>query len=124
MCVLDTLDSHGALAVELNRIPLVGLFLAVLEALALVVLEQTVLAAEMAVAEAAVTDDALRRVLALLVAAADLLRGHAAAHRQRHVQRGVGGDGIVGERCAGGAQVLARVHEAQVRWLGQVGAQG
>jgi hypothetical protein len=98
---LDALDSHSALAVELVGIALVALLLAVLEALALVVLEQAVLAAEVAVAEAAVADDALGGVLALLVAAADLLRRHAAAQRQGHVQGGVGRDGVVGERRAG-----------------------
>lgn len=98
---LDALDSHGALAVQLVRIPLVALLLAVLEALALMVLQQPVLAAEMPVAEPAVAHDALRSVLALLVAAADLLRWHAAAHRQRHVQSCIGRDGVVSE-CGGG----------------------
>ena len=120
---LDALDSHSALAVELVGVALVALLLTVLEALALVVLEQAVLAAEVAVAEAAVADDALGGVLALLVAAADLLRRHAAAQRQGHVQGGVGRDGVVGERRAGRRQVLPCVDEAQVRGLGQAGAQ-
>lgn len=56
-----------------------ALLLAVLEALALVVLEHAVLAAVVPAAEAAVTDDTLRRVLAVLERAADLLGRHAAA---------------------------------------------
>lgn len=54
-----------------------ALLLAVLEALALMVLEHAVLAAVVPAAEAAVADDALRRVLALLERAADLLGRHA-----------------------------------------------
>lgn len=50
------------------------------------VLEQAVLPAEMAVAEPAVPDDALRYLLALLVRAADLLGGHAAAHGHDEVE--------------------------------------
>ena len=78
---LYALDSHSPLAVELVRIPLVALLLAVLETLALVVLQQAMLAAEMPIAEPAIADDALRRVLAIFVAAADLLGRHAAAQR-------------------------------------------
>ena len=99
------------------------LLLAILEALALVVLEEAVLAAEMPIAEAAVADDALRGVLAFLVTAANLLRRHAAAQRERHVQRCVRRDCVLAERCGGGRQVLPGVHEAQVGGLGQVGAQ-
>lgn len=57
-----------------------ALFLAVFEALALMVFEESVLAAEMAVAEAAVADDALSLVFAVLETAADLLGRHAAAN--------------------------------------------
>jgi hypothetical protein len=54
-----------------------------------------VLAAEVAGAEAAVTDDALRRVAAVLETAADLL-GSAAADRQREVDGRLAGDGVRG----------------------------
>jgi hypothetical protein len=43
------------------------------------ILQQTVLPAEMAIAEAAIADDALRRLATLLRLAADLLGRHAAA---------------------------------------------
>ena len=101
-----------------------ALLLAVLEPLTLVVLEQPVLPAEMPVAEAAIADDALGGVLALLVAAADLLRWHPAAQRQGHVQGAVGRDGVGGQRRRGRREVLAGVDEAQVRGRGQIGAQG
>ncbi len=48
----------------------------VFKAAALVVLQEAVLAAEMAIAETAVADDALGSLLALLCAAANLLAGH------------------------------------------------
>lgn len=122
--MLDALDGHGPLAVQLICIPLVTLLLAVLQALTLVVLQQPVLAAEMPTTEATVADDALRRVFTILIAAANLLWGHAAAQGQRHAERGVGRDGVVGERCGSRGQVLACIHKAQVCWLRQVGAQG
>ena len=87
---LDAADGKGALAIQLVGVALMALLLAVLEPLALVVLEQAVLAAVVARAEAAVADDALRRVFAQFETAADLLGGHAAAQRERHVQRAVG----------------------------------
>lgn len=120
---LDALDSHGAFAVELVGVPLVALLLAVLKALALVVLQEAVLATEMPVAEAAVADNALCGVLALLVAAADLLGRHATAQRQRHVQRCVRRDCVFAKRCGSRGQVLPGVHKTQVGGLGQVGAQ-
>lgn len=43
---------------------------------ALVVLQETVLATEMAIAETAVADDALGSLLAVVCAAANLLAGH------------------------------------------------
>lgn len=119
----NTLDRHGPLAIQLGRIPLVALLLAVLEPLALVVLEQAVLPAEVARAEAAVADDALGGVLALLEGAPDLLGGHAAAQGECHVQDGVGRQGEAGEGFGRGGEVLAGVHEAQVG-LGEVVAEG
>lgn len=95
----------------------------VFQACALVVLEQAVLPAEMAVAEAAITDDALRHLLALLVRAADLLGGHAPAHGHHEVQCGFGLDAVGGEGGVGGGEVLPCVDEVEGGgWKG--GAQG
>jgi hypothetical protein len=110
---LHAFDSHRPLAIQPLRIPLVALLLAVLETLALVVFEQPMLSAEVAGAEAAVADDALCCVAALLETAPYLLGRHSAAQRQRHVQRCVGRDGVGCERRRGRGQVLTGVHEAQ-----------
>ena len=74
------------------------LLLAILQPLALVILQQPVLPAVMATAEPAVPDDPLRRVFAFLERAPDFLGGHAAAQRERHVQGCVWWDGV---RCEG-----------------------
>jgi hypothetical protein len=74
----DSSDSHRPLALKLLLVALLVLLLAVLQPGAAVRLEHAVLAAEVAGAEAAVADDALRGVAAVLEAAADLL-GAAAA---------------------------------------------
>jgi hypothetical protein len=111
---LHALDRHRPLTVQLRRVPLVALLLAVLQPLALVIFQKAVLATKVSGAEAAVANDALCRVLAFLEAAADLLRRHAPAHGQRHVQRCVGRDVQVGQRRQGRREVLAGVHEAQV----------
>lgn len=71
-----TADDLCALGLELCSVALVRLLLAVFQTIALVVLEETVLSAEVTVAEAAVSDDALGSVLALLEGAADLLLRH------------------------------------------------
>ena len=60
------------------------------------VLEHAVLTAVVAIAEAAVADNRLRAVLAVLEGATDLPRGHAAAERERKVERRVCADGVVG----------------------------
>lgn len=73
-----------------------ALLLAVLQALTLVVLEHAVLTAVVATAEAAVADNGLRAVLAVLEGAANLLWGHAAAEWECEVERRVGADGVVG----------------------------
>ena len=70
------------------------LFLAVLEAIALVVLEHSMASAEVAFAELAVADDALCSRLALLEAAPDLAGRHSAAEGQRHVEGGGCGDAV------------------------------
>lgn len=112
---LYALDRHRPLFLETLRIPLVALLLAVLEAGALMVLQQAVLPAKVTGAEAAVADDALRRVLARLEAASNLLGRHTTTQREGHVQRRVGCDGVVGECVGSVREVLAGVHEAQVR---------
>lgn len=94
-CRLDALDSDRPLAVELVSVPLVALLLAVLQSLALVVFQHAVLAAVVTTAEAAVADDRLRFVLAVLERAADLLGRHSAAQRQGHVESRVWRDGVV-----------------------------
>lgn len=77
------------------------------------VLEQPVLATVVAVAEAAVADDPLGALAAVLVRAADLLGRHAAAQAAGDVQRGLALDVLLGER-ARGREVAACVHEAEV----------
>lgn len=63
-----------------------ALLLAILQALALVVLEHAVLAAMVTGAESTVTDNGLGAILAVLEGAADLLGGHAAAQGEGEVQ--------------------------------------
>ena len=121
---LDALDGNGALAVELVCVAGMAFLLAVLEALALVVLKHAVLAAVVAAAEAAVADNGLGTVLAVLEGAADLLGRHAAAQRQGQVQGCVWADGVVGEGCFRRRKVLAGVDDAQIRGRVHVGAQG
>lgn len=58
-----------------------ALLFTVLESLALVVLQQPVLAAKVTRTEAAVADDALRRISAVLVTAPDFLGRHATTQR-------------------------------------------
>lgn len=62
----------------------------VVQAGALVILEQPVLAAEVAVAEAAVPRDALRLVLAILEGASDLLGRHFLGERENRYRKGKG----------------------------------
>ena len=69
---LDATDDLGALSLELGGVLLVCLLLAVFQTLALVILEQAVLAAEVLVAEGAVADDALSGILAAVKVAAEL----------------------------------------------------
>lgn len=80
---LDALDDDGSLALELFLVARVTLLFAVLETVALVVLEQSMLAAKVAFAEAAVADDALCSIAALLVGTPLLLGRHTAAQRCR-----------------------------------------
>lgn len=105
-------------------IPLMAFLLAVLEAVALVVLQHAVLAAVVAAAEAAVADNGLGAILAVLERAADLLGGHSTAQGQGHVQGGIGADAVFGEGGGGRREVLAGVDYAEVGGRGEVGAQG
>lgn len=101
-----------------------ALLLAVLQAFALVVLEHAVLAAVVAAAEAAVADNGLCAILAVLEGAADLLGRHAAAQGQGQVQSCVWPDGVIGEGGFRRREVLAGVDDAQIRRRVHVGAQG
>lgn len=83
---LDTLDGNGALAIELIGIARMALLLAVLQTLALVVLEHAVLAAVVTGTEATVADNGLGAILAVLEGAADLLGRHATAQGKGEVQ--------------------------------------
>lgn len=69
-------DDLGALGFELGGVAGVGLRFAVFEAAALVILQQTVLAAEVALAEAAVANNELGSFAALGGVATDLLSSH------------------------------------------------
>ena len=70
------LDNHSPLRLQLHGIPLMTLLLAVFQSAALMVLQHSVFSAEMPRAEAAIADNALRRVLAVFECTADLFRGH------------------------------------------------
>ena len=67
----------------MRGVALVGLLLAVLETGALVVLEKTMLAAKVTLAEGTVADDALSRLPALGSGAADSLGRHGCVGRCR-----------------------------------------
>jgi hypothetical protein len=94
--ISNTLNSNRTLGIQLIRIPLMALLLAILETLALVVFKHAMFAAVVALAEAAVADNGLGAVLAVLEGAADFLGGHAAAQGQCEVQCCVWADGVVG----------------------------
>lgn len=89
----DALDSDRPLALELLLVALLILLLAVLEACAVMRFQHAVLAAEVARTEAAVADDALRGVTAILEAAANLF-GRTAADWKCEVDCGLAGDGV------------------------------
>lgn len=73
---LDASDDLRPLSLKLSSITCVRLLLAVFQTAALVVFQQTVLAAEVAVAKGAVTHDALSRLSAVLGGATELLSRH------------------------------------------------
>lgn len=74
--ILDASDDLRPLSLKLSSITCVRLLLAVFQTAALVVLQQTVLAAEVAVAKGAVTHDALSGLSAVLGGATELLSRH------------------------------------------------
>lgn len=73
------------------------------------------LSAKMAIAEPAVPDYPLRRVLALLERTPDFLGWHAAAQGERDVDYGFPRDVVGGEGSGWGGEVFAGVHETEVR---------
>jgi hypothetical protein len=90
------------------------LLLTIFETLALVVLKHAMLTAVVALAEAAVANNGLGTVLAVIEGAADFLGGHAAAQGECEVQCCVWADGVVRECGRGVGEVLAGVDYAQV----------
>lgn len=84
--ILDPLDSHRSLGIQRIRVAIVTLLLAILQPTALVILQHPMLAAEMPLAERAITHYPLRAVLAVFEGAFYLLGGHAAADGQGHVE--------------------------------------
>ena len=71
------------LGFQLGSIAFMRLLLAVFQAGALVILQQAVLAAEVALTEAAVADNSLRRLAALLGGATDSLGSHGVWSRRQ-----------------------------------------
>ena len=106
-------DGHGALALQLLLVPVLLLLLAILQPRAVVRLQHAVLAAEVSLTEAAVSDNPLGCVLAVFEPAADLL-GRAAADGQRHVYCALARDVVACERLLRRAQVLAGEDEPEV----------
>jgi hypothetical protein len=84
MC-LDALDGNSSLLLEALAVPLLLLLLACLESGARMALEHAVLATKVPVTEAAVSNDALRCVLAVFELTANLL-GCSASQRECQVQ--------------------------------------
>ena len=93
----DALDCDRPLALELLPVALLILLLAVLKARAVMRFQHAVLATEVARAESAVADDALRGIAAVLEAAADLF-WCTATDWKREVDCGLAGDGVRCER--------------------------
>lgn len=93
----DALDCDRPLALELLSVALLILLLAVLKACAVMRFQHAVLATEVARAEAAVADDALRGIAAVLEAAADLF-WCTATDWKREVDCGLAGNGVRCER--------------------------
>lgn len=75
-CKLDASDDLRPFSFQLGSIARMGLLLAVFQAAALVIFQQTVLATEVAIAECAVSNDALGSLSAVLGVATELLGRH------------------------------------------------
>ena len=93
----NALDCDRPLALELLPVALLILLLAVLKACAVMRFQHAVLATEVARAEAAVADDALRGIAAVLEAASDLF-WCTATDWKREVDCGLAGNGVRCER--------------------------
>lgn len=93
----NALDCDRPLALELLPVALLILLLAVLKACAVMRFQHAVLATEVARAEAAVADDALRGIAAVLEAAADLF-WCTATDWKREVDCGLARNGVRCER--------------------------
>jgi len=91
----DPLDNMCSFGIKLRGVTIVRFLLAVFQSITFVILQQTMLATVMAVAEAAVADDALGTLFAVLVCAADLLGWHAAAEAAGDVDRRLALDVVV-----------------------------
>lgn len=87
MTMSYTLDDLGTLAVQLIGVAGVRLLLAVLQAGTSMSFQHAVFGAEVTIAEAAVADDALGGLLALLEGASRLARRHYGGERERRWRR-------------------------------------
>lgn len=112
---LNALDGNGPLTLQLLAVAILLFLLAVLEAGTIVRLQHTVLPTKVTLAEAAVADDALCLVFALLEVAADAL-GTAAADRECHVDGALPGDVVRRELLGGGGEVFPGEDQAEVRF--------
>lgn len=70
---LDAFDGHRSFALQLLFVPVLLLLLAIFEPRAVVRLKHAMFATEVTLAETTVADNPLRRVLAVLETASDLL---------------------------------------------------
>lgn len=110
---LNPFDHHCPLAVQLDSILLVALFLTVLEAGALMIFEHAMSTAVLASAEATVTDDTLRSVLAIFKGATNSLGRHSAAEWQGEGQRCVRWDIERSKRGGTGGEMTAGVSDTE-----------
>lgn len=74
------------------------------------------LAAKVTLAETAVSNDALRRISAVLEGAALFLGWHTASQWKNQVQSRLSLDGVIGKGSGGRGEMFAREDEAEVRW--------
>lgn len=92
---LDPFDNDRPLTVQFVGVSLVAFLLTVLKPTALMILEHAMFAAELALAEGTISDDALRRIFTVFEGTADLL-GSAATDRKGDMD-----GGIRRKRCQG-----------------------